>query len=268
MAVASAALQEGTITPETTVNDTSGAIFAGVFRFGDWKTHGLMNIRSAISESCDVFFYALGGGYGGIKGLGIDQIKKYANLFGFGKATGVDLPSESTGFVPDEKWKEEKFGERWYIGDSYHSSIGQGFITATPIQLANYIAAIANGGTLYSPRIVNKIKKNDGSEEFLGSKIIRKNIVSSEILKIIQEGMRQTITSGTARSLNDLAVETAGKTGTAEFGADGNTHAWFASFAPYNDPEIALVVLVEGGGEGSSSAVPVTKEVLDWYFKR
>jgi penicillin-binding protein 2 len=268
MAVASAALQEGTVTPETTVNDASGAIHVGSWRFGDWKTHGLMNIRSAIAESCDVFFYALGGGYGGIQGLGMDRIKKYADLFGFGKATGVDLPGEATGFIPDENWKKEKIGERWYIGDSYHSSIGQGFITATPLQLANYIASIANGGTLYSPKLVNKIKKNNSSEEFLKSSVLRRNIVSPEVLKIVREGMRQTVVSGTARSLSVLPVEVAGKTGTAEFGADGKTHAWFASFAPYENPEIALVVLAEGGGEGSSSAVPVTKEVLEWYFSR
>lgn len=264
-AVAIAALSEGTVTPETTVNDSSGAIYVGSWRFGDWKIHGTVDMRKAIAESCDVYFYAIGGGYGGITGLGMDRMKKYENLFGFGETTGIDLPGEKSGFIPDEQWKKDFIGERWYIGDSYHSAIGQGFITATPLQLVNYTAAIANGGTLYSPKIVNKIKKSNG-EELIKPEIIRKNFVSSDILKVVKEGMRQTVTSGSARSLDALSVAVAGKTGTAQFGTEDGTHGWFISFAPYDNPEIAMVVLSEGGGEGSSSGVPVTKEVYDWYF--
>ncbi len=267
-AVAVAALAEGIITPETTVNDSNGAIYVGAWRFGDWKTHGTVDMKKAIAESCDVYFYALGGGYGGIGGLGMDRMKKYENLFGFGEMTGIDLPSEKSGFIPSEQWKKDVVGEKWYIGDSYHSAIGQGFITATPLQLANYTAAIANGGTLYSPRLVNKIKKSNGEEKIIRSEIIRKDFVSGEILKVVKEGMRQTVTEGSARSLNTLPVEVAGKTGTAQFGTENKTHGWFISFAPYENPEIAMVVLAEGGGEGSSSGVPVTKEVFDWYFSK
>ncbi len=266
-AVAVAALAEGTITSETIVNDSSGAINIGAWRFGDWKTHGVMNLRSAIAESCDVFFYSVGGGYGNIEGLGMDRMKKYENLFGFGDPTGVDLLGESSGLIPDEQWKLDKIGEKWYIGDSYHAAIGQGFLTATPMQLANYTAALANGGTLYVPRIVNLIK-GGGGEKYFSSKIIRKNFIRPDILDVVREGMRQTVTEGSARSLNTLPVAVAGKTGTAQFGAENKTHAWFISFAPYENPEIAMVVLMEGGGEGSSSAVPVTKEVLEWYFTR
>jgi len=266
-AVAVAALSEGTITPETIVNDSSGAINIGAWRFGDWKTHGVVNVRSAIAESCDVFFYSVGGGYGNIEGLGMDRMKKYENLFGFGDPTGVDLLGESSGLIPDEQWKLDKIGEKWYIGDSYHAAIGQGFLTATPMQLANYTAALANGGTLYVPRIVNLIK-GGGGEKYFSSKIIRKNFIRPDILDVVREGMRQTVTEGSARSLNTLPVAVAGKTGTAQFGAENKTHAWFVSFAPYENPEIAMVVLMEGGGEGSSSAVPVTKEVLEWYFTR
>ena len=266
-AVAVAALAEGTITSETIVNDSSGAINIGAWRFGDWKTHGVMNLRSAIAESCDVFFYSVGGGYGNIEGLGMDRMKKYENLFGFGDPTGVDLLGESSGLIPDEQWKLDKIGEKWYIGDSYHAAIGQGFLTATPMQLANYTAALANGGTLYVPRIVNLIK-GGGGEKYFSPKIIRKNFIRQDILDVVREGMRQTVTEGSARSLNTLPVAVAGKTGTAQFGAENKTHAWFISFAPYENPEIAMVVLMEGGGEGSSSAVPVTKEVLEWYFTR
>ena len=267
-AVAAAALSEGTITPETLMSGNGGSINIGSFRFGDWKTHGILDIKGAIAESCDVCFYSIGGGYGNIEGLGMDRMKKYENLFGFGSPTRIDLPGESSGFIPDEQWKTEKLGEKWYIGDSYHAAIGQGFVTATPVQLANYIAAIANGGTLYSPKIVNQIKNNDSDSQYGYPSVIRKDFITASVLDVVRQGMRQTITSGTARSLNDLPVAVAGKTGTAQFGLENKTHAWFVSFAPFDNPEIAMIVLVEGGGEGSSSAVPVTKEVLNWYFTR
>ena len=266
-AVAAAALAEGTVTPETTVLDNQGAIFVGSWRFGDWKVHGMVNMKKAIAESCDVYFYALGGGYGNIPGLGMDRMKKYEKLFGFGEVSGIDLPGEKSGLIPDENWKKEKIGEKWYIGDSYHSAIGQGFITATPLQLANYTAALANGGTLFSPKIVSKIKKSNGEEKIIRPEIIRKNFISPDILKIVREGMRETVLSGSAKSLNALPIEVAGKTGTAQFGTDNKTHGWFISFAPFENPEIAMVVLAEGGGEGSSSGVPVTKDVFEWYFK-
>jgi len=268
MAVAAAGLAERVITPETTVNDSHGSISVGAWSFGDWKTHGLMNVRSAIAESCDVFFYAVGGGYGNISGLGMDRIKKYADLFGFGNPTGIDLPSEAAGLIPSEQWKLDQLGERWYIGDSYHSAIGQGFISVTPLQLAVYTAAIANRGTLFTPHLVSKIKNNE-AEAIVKPEIVRSGFVSDDVLQVVREGMRQTVTSGTAQSLGTLPIEVAGKTGTAEYGVEkGHTHAWFVSFAPYDNPEIALVVLAEGAGEGHASAVPVSKEVLEWYFLR
>lgn len=267
-AVAAGALSEGIISPATIINGMGGSINIGSFRFGDWKVHGPSDVRTAIAESNDIFFYSIGGGYGNISGLGMDRMKKYKDLFGFGEATGIDLQSEAKGLIPSEKWKLDKIGERWYIGDSYHASIGQGFVLATPLQLANFTAAIANGGTLYSPKIVNRIRKNSGEDSYIQPEIIRKDFISKDIMQILREGMRQTITAGTAQSLSDLPVPTAGKTGTAQFGSQDKTHAWFISFAPFDKPEIAMVVLVEGGGEGHSSAVPVTKEVYDWYFSR
>jgi penicillin-binding protein 2 len=267
-AVAAAALSEKTITPETTVVDSNGAINIGSWRFGDWKTHGTVDVRKAIAQSCDVFFYAVGGGYGNISGLGMDRMKKYENMFGFGEPTGVDLPGESSGLIPSEGWKLEKIKEKWYIGDSYHAAIGQGFVTVTPLQLANYTAAIANGGILYSPRIVNRTRDADGKEKIVEPEIIRSNFISKNVLDVVREGMRETVISGTARTLGDLPVEAAGKTGTAEFGSEDKTHSWFISFAPYDKPEIAIAVLVEGGGEGNSAALPVAKEALNWYFSQ
>lgn len=264
--IAIAALSEGTISENTSVN-CSGGISIGSYHFGDWKTHGPgIDVKKAIAESCDVFFYSVGGGYGNIEGLGMDKMKKYEDLFGLGSETGIDVPGESSGFIPGTEWKLEKLGEKWYTGDDYHSSIGQGFITETPLQIVNSIAAIANRGTLFQPRIVSKIIKNDGETINNSPVVVKKQFVSSEILEIVREGMRQTIVSGSATSLKDLPVEVAGKTGTAQFGSESKTHAWFVSFAPYENPELAMVVLVEGGGEGSSSAVPVTKEVYKWYF--
>jgi penicillin-binding protein 2 len=268
MAVASAALSEGTITPATIIDGLGGSLNIGAFRFGDWKAHAPSDVRTAIAESNDIFFYTIGGGYGNIVGLGMDRMKKYENLFGFGEPTGIDLPNESSGLIPDEQWKLDKFNERWYVGDSYHCAIGQGFITATPLQLANYTAALANGGTLYSPRIVSQIKKSDGQAEHIAAKIIRKNFISDSVMQVIREGMRKTVTDGTAQPLKTLPIEVAGKTGTAQFGGEGKTHGWFVSFAPYDKPEIALAIIAEGGGEGHSSGVPVTKEVYEYYFNR
>jgi len=162
----------------------------------------------------------------------------------------------------------DKFGEKWTIGNSYHAAIGQGFISATPIQLANYTAAIANGGKIFKPHFVSKIKKNDNSLLSIQPQIMNSNVVSPEIISVIREGMRKVVTDGTAQTLKDMSIEIAGKTGTAQFGTGNQTHGWFTSFAPYENPQIAMVVLVEGGGEGHSSALPVTKEVYDWYFNR
>ncbi|HCP08510.1 MAG TPA: penicillin-binding protein 2 [Candidatus Moranbacteria bacterium] len=265
---AAAALMEGIVRPETTVNDNIGAINVGSWRFGDWKIHGITDLRKAIAESCDVYFYAIGGGYGNIKGLGIAKMKEYANLFGLGLPTKIDLPGEASGFFPTEAWKLEKLGERWYIGNSYHASIGQGYITTTPIQLATHTASLANWGTLYQPRLVNRIQKNDGSVDHIQPEVIRSNFVPKDVMRVVREGMRQTVTSGTAQQLKDLDVEVAGKTGTAQFGGENKTHGWFISFAPYENPEIALVILAEGESGDRSIAVPVTKEVYEWYFKR
>ena len=138
--------------------------------------------------------------------------------------------------------------------------------TATPLQLANYVAAIANGGTLYKPHLVSQIKKSDGQVESIKPEVIRSGFIAPDILRVVQEGMRKTITDGTAQVLKTMPVEIAGKTGTAQFGSNGQTHGWFISYAPYDDPQVAMAVLVEGGGEGNSSALPVTQEVLKWYF--
>ena len=264
--VAAAALQEGTITPSTTL-DCPAAINIGSYSFPDWKTHGLTDVRKAIAESVDIFFYAVGGGWGDITGLGIDKIQEYADKFGLGHKLGIDIPGEASGLIPTQQWKQDKLGERWYLGDDFHCAIGQGFVTATPLQLANYIAAIANGGTVFQPHFVDSVKYVDGSVEKVNSAVLNKNFISAANLQVVREGMRQTVLSGTAQPLKDLPVEVAGKTGTAQFGSGNEReHGWFVSFAPYDNPTIAMAVLVEGGGEGFSTAEPVTHDVYQWYF--
>ncbi len=265
--LASAALAEGVIDERTQI-ESRGGISVGKFFFGDWKVHGFTDIRRAIAVSSDVFFYSVGGGYGNTLGLGMDRMKKYEELFGYGSKTGIDLGGEASGLIPDSAWKLKKIGERWYVGDDYHAAIGQGFVTATPLQILNSIAAIANGGTLYTPRIVGQIRSFDGKVTVLPPKILRAGFIDSDILRIVREGMRETVTEGTAQPLRDLPVAVAGKTGTAQFGTGKNTHGWFVSFAPFEAPELSMIVLVEGQGEEGYNAVPVTKDVYEWYFTR
>lgn len=274
--MAAAGLQEGIITKDTIINDT-GVITVPheynpdiVYTFYGWNRGGLgpMNVFSALAKSSDIYFYILGGGQKslGIKGLGTEKIAEYFKKFGMESKLGIDLPNEAEGLIPTPKWKEEFKKEMWYLGDTYHESIGQGYLLVTPLQDISWTAAIANGGTLYRPYLVKQIISPDGSIEDIPPKIIRSDFISSYNIDLVRQGMREAVISGSARALADLPVKVAGKTGTAETGK-GTTHAWFTCFAPYNNPEIALVILVEEGGEGSETAVPIAKEILKWYFE-
>lgn len=269
--VASGALEEGTVNENTTVNSTGG-INIGEWEFPDWKKggHGVTNIIKAIANSVNTYFYAIGGGYQNIKGLGPEKIKEYLLKFGFGKITGIDIPGEAEGSVPDPEWKTKVKGESWFLGDTYHMAIGQGDILVTPLQMLNATSAIANGGTLFKPKIVDKITNMKGeTQKELPNEVISKDFIKPSTLDVVRRGMRETILTGSGRSLNDLPVEVAGKTGTAQFSNDlSKTHAWFEAFAPYNDPQISIIVLVEEGGGGDVYAAPVAKEILKWYFTR
>lgn len=265
--VALATLKEKIVSPDYEI-ESKGSIKVGNFTFGDWATHGFTDMRRAIAVSSDVYFYTVGGGYGDTKGLGIAKMKEYMEKFGYGKKTGIDLQNEVSGLYPDPQWKEEKIGEKWYLGDTYHVSIGQGYVLSTPLQVLNSISSIANGGTLYKPKIVSHTIDSDGNKTEIQPEIIAENLATKSEIKVIQEGMRQTVTNGTATRFKNLPVEVAGKTGTAEFGmTKGRVHSWFVSYAPYEDPDFALVVMVENQSEEiSSSASPVAYEIYDWYF--
>jgi penicillin-binding protein 2 len=269
--IAAGALEEGVITESTTVNSTGG-IKIGEFSFPDWKSggHGTTNVLKAIAESVNTFFYAIGGGYEGITGIGAEKMKMYLERFGFGSYCELDISGESKGSIPDSEWKKRVKNEPWYLGDSYHMAIGQGDILVTPLQLANATAAIANGGTLYEPALVESIINGEGELiEEKQPKIKSQKFISDKTIDIIRRGMRMTVTDGSARMMKDIPVEIAGKTGTAQYGPNNSkSHAWFITFAPFNNPNIAMVVLVEGAGGGDKYAVPVANDVYRWYFSR
>ncbi len=267
--IAAAALSEGTITPKTTLDTSAGVIQIGQWRFPDWKVHGITDVRRALAESNDIFFYAVGGGYEHIPGLGVDRLHSWLDRFGFGKKTGIDLPSEAKGLVPDSAWKQDRLHEAWYIGDSYHLAIGQGFFLTTPLQLAAAIATIANNGLPVTPHLMETLKDPTGVTQVYQSPATSPAIVTPTVIATIQEGMRLTVTDGTARSLQELPVSVAGKTGTAQFGSTNQTHSWFVGFAPAQEPQIAFAFVVEGGGESSDTAVPAAKAFLaDWVNLR
>lgn len=265
---AAGALQAKIINENTSFLSTGG-LSIGEWFFPDWKAggHGTTNVRKAIAMSVNTFFYYIGGGYKDFKGLGLEGLVKYSRLFGLGELTGIDLHGERKGFVPTQAWKEEAKHEPWYIGDTYHFSIGQGDVLVTPLQVANYTAAIANGGTLYEPHLVDKIlDTNNQLVREIKPRIIRSNFIDSDNLRIVREGMRQTVTAGSAQSLKIVPVAVAGKTGTAQWSTKKDPHAWFIGFAPYDKPQIAITVLVEEGVEGSTMAAPIARDILEWYF--
>lgn len=267
--VAAAALEEGTINESTTVNSTGG-IKIGDFTFPDWKAggHGTTNVLKAIAESVNTFFYAIGGGYGGITGLGPDRIKAYLDKFGFDAYTNVDIGGEAKGSIPDPDWKLRVFNQPWYLGDTYHMAIGQGDVLVTPLQMANATAAIANGGTLYQPTLVATVLDGNGNVvENKSTKVVRNNFLKTSTIDIVQRGMRQTVLAGSGRALGTLAKPVAAKTGTAQFGPNNSkSHAWFITYGPTDKPTIAMSILLEGAGGGDVYAAPVANEVYKWYF--
>ena len=268
---ATAGLAEGAVS-ENTAFDTPEAIEIGEWRFPDWKDHGYTDIRRAISESNNIFFYSIGGGFGPINGLGINKLKSWWQKFGLGEHSGIDLTGEADGLLPDPDWKEKVIKEPWYIGDTYHVAIGQGDLLVTPLQMLQATSVIANGGKLMKPTLAQKMTDNQGVvvQEF-GNNVLNQQVADPAIIQIVQQGMRGTMQpGGSAYSVfgGDFPVEVAGKTGTAQFFNNAKTHAWFECYAPYNDPQIALIVMIEGGGGGNEIAAPIAKNILNYYFTR
>lgn len=269
--LALAALSEGIVTPQTKILD-EGVIRVGNFSYYgyDPKGLGLMDIYSAIARSSDIYFYTIGGGNAktGFKGLGPEKLAEWYRKFNLGQTLGLDLPNEKVGLVPDPEWKLATRNEPWFLGNTYHYSIGQGDLLVTPLQVNSWTATIANGGRIMRPFILDEVASLDGSVIVKKQpEALKENFLDPQWVRVVQDGMRQAVTVGSARSLNSLPISVSGKTGTAQFDAKNlsRTHAWFTSYAPSEDPKIALTVLVESGGEGSSVAVPVARQVYEWW---
>ncbi len=278
MVVAAAALEEGLITENTEI------FCNGTYRMGDrtfrcWKKrgHGMANLHRAIVESCDVYFYHLG------EMLGVDKLAEYAGKFGFGYKTGISLPGEKRGLVPTKEWKLRRYGEHWQKGETTSLSIGQGFTLVTPLQLIRAYCAIANGGILYKTRLVKRIETTDGQviEEFSPEQE-RIVPVSKKNIDILRYALWGAVNEphGTGWALKRKEKDVCGKTGTAQVismseDTDDDVddiqykfkdHALFACFAPYKDPAVAILVIVEHGGHGGSVAAPIARRIVDGYF--
>lgn len=278
-----AALQEKVATPSTVITSRGYITVDNQFDpnvtyvLRDWAALGKLNFYSGVAMSSDVYFYCLAGGCSreGIEGLGAERLARYARAFGLGNTTGIDLPSESAGLVPDPDWKEKTFGpsDPWVVGDTYHFGIGQGFLTVTPLQMVTATAAIANGGTRLRPKLVQEVVDIDGKKLLSSQQEARSKVpVDKENLAIMREAMRQAVDWGTARTAKVQGITVAGKTGTAEFGQrrpDGSypTHGWFVGFAPFDNPQVAIVVFHQLGN-GAETAAPAAARILDYYFHR
>lgn len=268
LVVAAAALEESIITEKTEIEDT-GTITAGPLTFGNWyflqygKTEGAVSVVKAIQRSNDIFFYRMG------EKLGVEKIKAWADAFGYGKKTDSGLP-EDEGVIPSPFWKEETLKDRWYLGDTYNLSIGQGYLLATPLQVHQATSVFANNGYWCKPQVL-KLQNNQPE--------CKKIAISQKTIDLIKQGMIQACSpGGTGWPLfefkittqdRQIPLQTACKTGTAESHAkSGLPHAWFTVFAPADNPEIVLTVLIEEGGQGSDIAAPLAKELLKTYFER
>lgn len=266
-AIAASALQEGIITPTTSFLSTGG-LWVSKWFFPDWQTggHGITNVRKALAQSVNTFFYYIGGGYKNFIGLGPEKLKVWLEKFGFSHLSGIDLPGEKDGFLPSPEWKQKTKNEQWYIGDTYNFSIGQGDVLVSPLQIANMTASIANGGKLMEPHIVHSlIDPLTKKETKIAPRVIRENFISTQNLDTTKLGMRDCVTSGSCQRLSSLPFAVAGKTGTAQWNSNKPNHAWFTSFAPFNAPEIVVTILVEEGGEGSAISAPIAYEFYKWW---
>lgn len=241
---AAGAVTDGAIDPNYTVNAQGSLSLPNPYNpskpniFKDWKVLGVIDLRDAIAWSSDVYFYMVGGGYGNVKGLGIKRLAYWYDTFGLTSPTGLGLQGEKSGFVPTPEWKQETFGEAWNIGNTYHTAIGQYSMQVTPLAQARAIAAIANGGYLVKPTLVH------------GAPITKTQLpLSTQAIKVVQEGMRMGVTEGTSIGLNDLSfVEPAGKTGTAQQGVRNEFHtSWAVGFWPYDHPKYVYTVIMERG---------------------
>ncbi|NIO04164.1 MAG: penicillin-binding protein 2 [Proteobacteria bacterium] len=276
-----AALEEEVITPQETLH-CPGVYRLGTKTYRDWKKggHGIVDLRRALVESCDVYFYQVA------LRLGMDRIAQYAREFGFGEATSIELGDEKPGLIPTADWKMERYGEPWYEGETIVSGIGQGAILVTPIQMANMISVIANGGTLHIPQVVLRVEDVSGKaiDEYPAREMKRVS-VSEKNLELIKEALRGVVDDprGTGKAARIPGVPVFGKTGTAqvvklthseeiekdeEIPLQYRDHAWFVAFAPEKEPAIAVAVLIQHGGHGATAAAPVARKIIEMTLQK
>jgi len=260
--IAIGALEEGIITPEKEILSTGALRLPNPYFpdqesvFRDWKAHGLVNMREAIAVSSDEYFYQIGGGYKDQPGLGIENIDKYMRLFGFGSSTNILFAGEAEGTIPTPAWKAETFGDDvWRVGDTYHTAIGQYGFQVTPLQVVRATAALANGGALVTP-ILEHNKKAD----------VHYLSLDPEHVKVAREGMRLSVTTGTAKGLLMPDVMVAAKTGTAELGTEkAFVNSWVIGFFPYEHPRYAFAIIMEHGPvENTIGGLYVMRRLLEW----
>lgn len=256
-----AALELGKVTPEEKILDTGKH---WIIPKGNAMNEALgwINFQEALSKSDNVYFYEMG------NRLGIDNLEKYARMYGLGTYTGINLPGEADGLVANQKYKMKVYEEEWYLSETFDAAIGQGFQLATPLQVANVMAQVANGGHRYKPYLVSKIVSPNGKvlKEFQPEETGTVSI-SEKNLNLIRNALRDVALPGgtAAATFEGFPVPIAGKTGTAE-NPHGDDHGWFVAYAPFNDPQIVVAVLIEQGGFGADSAVPIARKMLESYF--
>jgi penicillin-binding protein 2 len=268
-----AALRKGVITPDTTFR-CQGSFSLGSYQYACWKKegHGSVNLKQAIAQSCNVYFYNVA------LRVGIEELARTAREFGLGESLGLRLCQEAKGLVPTPDWKREAKGEKWYLGNTVQAGIGQGMITATPLQILQMISAIANGGKLFRPLVVKEVRSAEGElvERYV-PEVIREIQIPSDVLAAVRKGMWAAVNDkGTGYQARIEGLAVCGKTATAQVvsrpkngGGAGrllSDHAWFACFAPEDHPRVAMVVLVEHGGYGGVAAAQVARQVLEGIF--
>ncbi|HEX6511901.1 MAG TPA: penicillin-binding transpeptidase domain-containing protein, partial [Chloroflexota bacterium] len=281
---ASAALQDHIVSPSSGLS--VGACWGGGINFCNWESRGYgnMNVVDAIAQSNDIWMATVVAGSSSVRGLGIDRLSWYAQQFGLTRPLGIDLPFEQKGFMPTTQWKAENFDapdeKVWYTADSLFAAIGQGFDTATPLQMLDVTAAVANGGDLLTPHVVKSVLDAKGNVvRAIGPNIKQRVPIDPEFLARVREGERKGVVQGSSVATDLHEVKIAGKTGTAEFveaGPDGKprrdkdghlpTNAWWVGFAPYDNPQIAVAVWVHDAGEGAAFAAPVARKIFARYF--
>ncbi len=266
--VAAAGLQEGTITPGDRVR-CDGEFHLGAWTFRDWKKegHGTVDLMSAMRQSCNIYFYE--------KGLKVTGpvIARYAGMFGFGQATGIDLLGERFGLIPRPKARKGRNAATFHAGDTVNMSIGQGQLLVTPMQVARFMSAVANGGVLWKPRLVQRIERPERGVVWSDAGTVNGHVdLSPAVWALLRQSLWAVVNDdGTGGGARIPGLDIAGKTGTAQTIANsksdkGQDHAWFASFAPVNAAEVVVVVMVERGGKGGQVAAPIARQILNAIF--